>query len=379
MIANLKRVSLTICCMFLLLISLQPCLAFIFDDEFVERESGGQDTIRIREEFTQEEMERMAIDPEDDLLLSEIKDVFIVMALSFFGVIIISLVAALKSVSPTALIVGVGLAMVFSLLVGGFYAIESTMLFEILGDRDGEFWEGVSADSFNLSNVADLGEPSRIASSGGHIVNMLNLRAHVGDDMISNASLYRWETDDYTRDVFILEFMNEIVSRSFREYFFIPVSEERVRGYVAQHGLVDSATKRYRRGFLMLEDRFVILVFGTEMHSKHAMARVLNHFPERHWIADENPPIIEVLETDDDDDKGLKIRLSDKMSGVDPMSLQIKNLDTGIDPLKDCREEKGTELNSYICSIGEISLEETGPITIIVSDYEMNNAKKNLG
>ncbi|MFP4656266.1 MAG: hypothetical protein ACLFNK_01685, partial [Candidatus Woesearchaeota archaeon] len=69
--------------------------AFLFNDEFIDEESGREDRLKIREEFSQEEVEELNIDAEEDLLLSEIKDIAFIMSLAFAGVILISLVAAI--------------------------------------------------------------------------------------------------------------------------------------------------------------------------------------------------------------------------------------------------------------------------------------------
>ena len=362
-----------------LIIASQYAHGFLFDDDFVDKETGRDDRITAREKFSQDDVEEASIDLEEDLLFSEIKDIATIMTLAFAVVIIISLIAAVKMVSAYAIVIGLGLALIAAAVAGGIYAVESTMVMQLITQDDTEHWRGMEASSIDLSNLDDLGDPEVMTSEGSHLVDRMMLNARMGDDIIKNSTLHRWATGHYKREAYVIEFINDIAAYSFRDLFFEPIRTVDVRRYTAEFGVVQSSMDYYDRGFLMHEDRFIILVFGSEMHSLHAMNSILHHFPERYWIDDDTEPELHVLTPDGETDENiLRIRFSDIGSGVNPMSLRITNLEKDIDPMRGCRQRSGKDYDSYECTFNDVLKEGVNSITVIISDNELNNVKKNI-
>ncbi|MFP4656265.1 MAG: hypothetical protein ACLFNK_01680 [Candidatus Woesearchaeota archaeon] len=282
-------------------------------------------------------------------------------------------------VSTSAVIIGLGFALLTALVAGSIYAAESTMIIELITEGDDDFWKGRSALSFNLSNMDDLGKPDFSSAEDSRLINKLMLDIKIDDELIRNSTLYRWKTDPYEREVYMIEFINNVAARTFKENIFEKRSTERLRRYEIEYGMISSPDRLYKRGFVMREDRFLFIIFGTEMHSLYAANGILNHFPERYWIGDNTPPELDVSAPEKKTEENvIKIAFSDGESGINPMSLNITNIQHRTDQLKDCRKIRGIEYDSFECTFEDVLKEGNGSITIIISDNEMNNVKKNI-
>ena len=347
---------------------------FIFDDDFIDEESGRKDIVKIREEFSQDEVEKIAIDAERDLLLDEIKDVAFLMTIVFSVVVVIAILAALKTVNSLVIIIGAGAALVAALIIGTMYAAESTMIVELLSTNTKEFWIDKDIDNFDLSKITDLEKVNYIEDQGEIIIELLNFQKRISPDIINNARYYRWNDSKYKREIFMIEFLNDAVAHSFIELFFQPISNHRLRNYRFRYGLFSSNNDDYRRGYAIKEDKFVILVFGTEMHSFYAISKIINYLPERYWLRDDERPTIEVISpVGNVNDNLLKLRISDRESGINPLSLRITNIEKKISPIDNCRRERSLEYHSFMCNFENVLKKGENTIVIIASDYEMNN------
>ncbi len=370
---------ITVCLISLIFLS-SPMHGFIFDDDYLDQYSEVERDVAQRGEMEEEyDSSGVMIDPEEDLMLNEIINIGTTMLIAFSIVLLISLIAALKESSGSILIIGIVIAIMVAGSTGVIYVAESTIIAESLQRTDEEFWEAITISDFELDVLEDISGYSEREIVPEALSQELSLVEDIGHEVIENATLHEWSDEDYSRELFIIEFSDHMIATVFTDLFLEVERSIDLRNSVVFAGRFESENPNYQVATLMEGDRFIFLSFSSELHSLYAMNRILSDFPERYSTGDTTAPSVEEINPYQGvaNESDLSFEVYDMESGINPLSIRVVGIDEPFDPLKDCREMDTDDEDRYLCTI-EDAIEEEGSFTIIVSDNEMNNEQYSI-
>ena len=351
-----------------LLISTIAVSAQITDDEFARMELFPRETRSAEESIKTE-----AIDVERDLSLSEIESLMILLAILFGLVVLMSLLSAMKKISTLILIVGLVGVFLAAALIGFEMFMRSGFLGDIYSSAD-YLWEDIGLDEFMRRELTDIPhsysrdiDPLRL----GNIFSVSDRYLSVIDKAISDI----WQSNEHHRESIMIEFDTRNDANNFVNQVFIEENKIGLRRGSYSQGIFRTDEERYRRGFLMVDNRFVFLSFSDEPFSDNLFNYIMESYPEQYMVNDNRPPVIEIVSPKITNIDEIVFKVSDRESGLNQLSISV--LSAKFNPVEDCRRNNNVRHDEFICTARELQ-EGRNNFVIIASDRERNNVKMDV-
>ena len=351
-----------------LLVSITAVSAQITDDEFARMELFPRET-----RSAEESIKTDSIDVERDLSLSEIESLFILLAILFGLVILISVLSAMKKISTLILVVGLIGVFLAAALIGFEMFMRSGFLGDIYSSAD-YLWEDIGLDEFMRRELTDIPHSYSIEIDPLRLSNIFSvsdsyLRA------IDKALSDIWQSDEYHRESIMIEFNTRNDANNFVNQIFIEENKIGLRRGSYSQGIFRTEEERYRRGFLMVDNRFVFLSFSEEPFSDNFFSYMMESYPEQYMVSDNRPPTIDIVSPKITNINEIVFKVSDRESGLNQLSISVLN--AKFNPVDDCIRNNNVRYDEFICKARELQ-EGRNNFVIIASDRERNNVKMDV-
>ncbi|MFW5852721.1 MAG: hypothetical protein ACOCUR_01715 [Nanoarchaeota archaeon] len=334
--------------------------------------------VPTRNNFDNETLQQRAIDPEEDLKISEIGSIVFILAGTFVVILIISLVIAIKKASNIVFVIM--MALFVFIVIGIIFLIMPVGDIEReLYSRNEKIWEAKNLETF----VNSVSEETRIISQRDKDKKILTERFTVANfnenymDKIINIVDAALMTGAIRSESIMIEFVDRATAEKFKEEVF-----ESRRSYQILKGRYETgqfATNNisYRNGYLMQDNKFIFISFGEKPAIEKVFNTILSNYPIEYRLEDKKPPEIEILSQKTINKSGMKFAISDDESGLNQLDIIV--LGAEFSASEDCRIDNiyNEKESKYVCVLKDIQ-EDENFFTIIVSDREKNNLKKEV-
>ncbi len=320
------------------------------------------------------------ISSELDVEVGKMKDI-VKMSIAFFAVLIlIAILVSLKKFSGIFLvIVMVVIVFVVAILVGVVFTNQN-LITHAMYNNDASKWGNITINDFVVSKTSMKGTVYNHDDTLAELQNMIDFSDDAFSDSIVNEKHYIIENSGNKQETIIIEFVDNKELRAFLNSAFTPLRKFSVQKEEVLWGKLDSPVEEYATSYVMEENNFLFLMFGSNELTTATASEIINSYPSVYrYTNDINPPTIKLLQPDSlyTSKNLVSLEVIDKESGLNVNEISVFGIAGKLKSDFACERQEAS-YDYFVCDLKQSLREGENSIIISATDRNNNNVKKEL-